>query len=345
MKKNDAMFILGIESSCDETAAGVLEVSRGKFTVRSNIVHSQLAIHRRTGGVVPEVAARAHVEWIIPVITKALQQAGTTLNKIDRIAITRGPGLVTSLLVGVETARTLALAKNIPLVGTNHLFGHMVVNQLPPNRPLTARGFPALCLVVSGGHTELILLRSWQRWQKLGATLDDAAGECFDKTAKLASLSYPGGPAIAKLAIDGNPAAITFPRPMLNKPGYNFSFSGLKTAVRYHLRDHGIPNGKAMNDLCASIQQTIIDVLVGKTIRAAKRYNVKTILLGGGVSANRALREQLAAAVTALPQTNFIAPNLNYCTDNSMLAAVAGYYTPVRANGWRGVRVDPNLSL
>jgi len=339
------MLILGIESSCDETAAGVLEVNRGKFVVRSNVVHSQLAIHRRTGGVVPEIAARAHVDWIMPVITKALQQANVTLDSIDRIAVNRGPGLVTSLLVGVETARALALTKKIPLVGTNHLFGHMAVNQLPPNQPLTARDFPALCLVVSGGHTELILLRDWQHWQKLGATLDDAAGECFDKAAKLAGLPYPGGPVIAKLAINGNPTAIALPRPMLNKPGYDFSFSGLKTAVKYHLRDHGVPEGKAMNDLCASIQQTIIDVLVGKTIRAAKQYRVKTVLLGGGVSANRALREQLASAVAALPSTNFMAPNLNYCTDNSMLAAVAGYYTPVRTSGWHGVKVDPNLSL
>lgn len=345
MKKNNAMLILGIESSCDETAAGVLEVNRGKFIVRSNVVHSQLAIHRRFGGVVPEIAARAHVEWIMPVITKALAESDLTLDKIDRLAVNRGPGLVTSLLVGVQTARALALAKKIPLVGTNHLFGHMAVNQLPPNRPLGVRDWPALCLVVSGGHTELILLRSWQRWKKLGATLDDAAGECFDKAAKLAGLPYPGGPVVSKLAATGNQTAITFPRPMLNKPGYDFSFSGLKTAVRYHVRDHGVPSGQAMADLCASIQQAIIDVLVSKTIRAAKQYRIKTVLLGGGVAANRALREQLLTAVTALPHTNFMAPNLNYCTDNSMLAAVAGYYTPISATGWRGVKVDPNLSL
>ncbi|MEK7139414.1 MAG: tRNA (adenosine(37)-N6)-threonylcarbamoyltransferase complex transferase subunit TsaD, partial [Patescibacteria group bacterium] len=209
------MFILGIETSCDETAAGVLTVTRGKFIVRSNVVQSQIPIHRAYGGVVPEVAAREHVKNIIPVITAALKQAAVPLKKIDRIAVTRGPGLITALLVGIETAKALAWHQQIPIVGTNHLAGHVLVSQLDPHQPLTARDFPAVALIVSGGHTELILLRDAIHYQKIGATLDDAAGECFDKVGKLLQVGYPGGPAVSHSAATGRADKFQLPRPLL----------------------------------------------------------------------------------------------------------------------------------
>ncbi len=326
------MRILGIETSCDETAAAVITTARRAIAIDSSVVRSQINIHQKYGGVVPEVAA--------------LDEAGVSISDIDRIAVTRGPGLITSLMVGVETARALAYTHDIPIVGINHLFGHIAVNQLPPQRPLTARDFPAVCLIASGGHTELILLKSLTQYRKIGQTLDDAAGEAFDKTAKLMGLPYPGGPVIAQRAAKGNPNHVIFPRPMLDSGDFNFSFSGLKTAVRYHVQKLPKLTPRTIDHLCAAVQQAIVDVLVAKTVMAAERHNVKTVLLGGGVVANTALRQQLTEQLAAtLPQTTLRFPPVSYCGDNGLLAAAAGVYTAPPTSGWRRLRVDPNLSL
>ncbi|MBI4142712.1 tRNA (adenosine(37)-N6)-threonylcarbamoyltransferase complex transferase subunit TsaD, partial [Candidatus Uhrbacteria bacterium] len=328
--------VLGIESSCDETAAAVVDVHRQQrrtaagqqgfsFRVLSNVVASQVSIHAQYGGVVPEVAAREHVTSIIPVVAAAMtgsskptaasrkhndtdglriEAVGLRLaNAIDAIAVTAGPGLITSLAVGVDTARTLAYAWKKPLIAVNHIEGHVVSSVLPHTQandqaPMTNVQFPALALIVSGGHTELLLMRGWGTYECIGATRDDAAGEAFDKVAKMLGLAYPGGPAVAAAAAHGNPTAFNFPRGMLHSKDFDFSFSGLKTAVRYTVSESEISNLKSqIPNLCASFQQAVVDVLVAKTIRAASQHRVKTVLLGGGVAANTALRSQLCNAL------------------------------------------------
>ena len=272
------MKILGIESSCDETAAALVDYTGGRFSVLSNVVASQIEIHKKTKGVVPEVAARCHVEAIIPVIKEAMQNE----TKPDAIAITKGPGLVTSLRIGVDTARTLSFFWGVPMIGVNHLEGHIYASVLQN----TAIEFPALCLVVSGGHTELVLMKKHLDYKIIGETRDDAAGEAFDKVAKILDLGYPGGPEISKLAKEGNPKAIDFPRPMIDSKDFDFSFSGLKTAVLYYVKNLKPKTYNLKPDICASFEQAVVDVLVAKTICAAKKYKVKTVILGGGVSAN-----------------------------------------------------------
>lgn len=319
------MRILGIETSCDETAVAMLQASDGlkspKFKVLKNLVYSQIPIHRKTGGVVPEVAAREHVTVIVPMIKKILGKSMP-----DLIAVTSGPGLITSLRVGVDAARILSIVKKIPLVGVNHLEGHIYANWLGhETHNMKHATFPALCLIVSGGHTELILMKDHGKYKRIGATRDDAAGEAFDKSAKLLGLLYPGGPEIAKLAEHGNPDAFKFPRPMISSDDYDFSFSGLKTAVR--LAANGLePTANNKKDFAASIQAAIAEVLVAKTIRAAKEYKVKSVLLAGGVSANKKLREDLGNAVkTFIPDSLFLIPEMKYTTDNAAMIAAAGY--------------------
>ncbi|HHY88965.1 MAG TPA: tRNA (adenosine(37)-N6)-threonylcarbamoyltransferase complex transferase subunit TsaD [Chloroflexi bacterium] len=314
------MRILGIESSCDETAAAVVEDGR---KLLSNVVASQIELHARYGGVFPEVASRQHIRTIYAVVQEALQQAHLSLQEIDAIAVTRGPGLAGSLVVGMNTAKGLALGSNLPLIGVNHLEGHVYSAWLHPDgEESPPPEFPLIVLLVSGGHTELNLVEGHLHYQRLGATLDDAAGEAFDKVARLLGLPYPGGPSIQKAAAGGNPNAFHMPRARLEGT-WNFSFSGLKTAVLRTVRE--IEDQKRplpVADLAASFQEAVVDVLVSKTIAAAEQFQAKSILVAGGVSANKELRDTILARS---PVPVFIPP-LSLCTDNAAMIATAGYY-------------------
>lgn len=329
--------ILAIETSCDETAAAVLTV-RGKiFDLRSNVVASQIPIHRRFGGVVPEVAARNHVGAIIPIITQALKIAQLNPQNIDRIAVTAGPGLITSLLVGVETARALSYAWGKPLVPVNHMRAHLYANWLH-NTPIK---FPAMGLIVSGGHTELIYIKSAADFKKIGQTVDDAAGEAFDKVGALLKLGYPGGPIVSQRAKRGDRSTFAFPRPMLKSNDFNFSFSGLKTAVLYASKKITL-NQKTTDNICASFQQAVVDVLSEKTFAATKRFGAKTILVAGGVAANELLRTTMATRAKKEGYT-FLIPRFEWCTDNAAMIAAAGYFAPIRPR--TRIHADPNLSI
>lgn len=314
--------ILGIESSCDETAAAVIEDGRALL---SSVVATQIDLHAKYGGVFPEVASRQHIRTIYAVVEQALQQAHMSLSDLDAIAVTRGPGLAGSLVVGMNTAKGLALAGNLPLVGVNHLEGHIYSAWVHPaelDEPPAEPQFPLLALLVSGGHSELNLMTGHVTYQRLGGTLDDAAGEAFDKVARLLGLPYPGGPSIQKAAANGNPAAVHFPRAWLEGT-WNFSFSGLKTAVLRVVRDYEANNRPLpVEDLAASFQSAVVDVLLNKTLAAARAYKAKEILVAGGVSANKALREAF------LGQTEFPVhiPDLALCTDNAAMIAAAGYF-------------------
>ncbi len=314
--------ILGIESSCDETAAAVIENGR---VLISSVVASQVDLHAKYGGVFPEVASRQHIRTIYAIVDQAIQQAHMSLSDLDAIAVTRGPGLAGSLVVGMNTAKGLALASGLPLVGVNHLEGHIYsawVYPVDAETPPPAPQFPLLALLVSGGHTELNLMTGHLEYQRLGSTMDDAAGEAFDKVARLLNLPYPGGPSIQKAAEGGNPQAFHFPRARLEGT-WNFSFSGLKTAVLRAVRDledRGQPIPVA--DMAASFQASVVDVLFSKTLAAARHYKAKEILVAGGVSANAALRQTFAA------QNVFSVhiPRLALCTDNAAMIASAGYF-------------------
>ncbi len=314
--------VLGIESSCDETAASVVENGR---CMRSSVIASQIDLHKQYGGVFPEVASRQHILSIYPVVEEALQRAHMSLENIDVIAVTRGPGLAGSLVVGMNTAKGLAFGSGLPLVGVNHLEGHIYSSWIYPAdtpQPPPEPEFPLLALLVSGGHTELNLITDHLHYQRLGATLDDAAGEAFDKVARLIGLPYPGGPSVQKAAVEGNPTAFEFPRSRLDGT-WNFSFSGLKTAVLRVVRKLQEENKVLpVNDLAASFQACAVDVLFTKTMKAAREFNVKAIVVAGGVSANRALRD------TFQGQTEFPVhiPPLSLCTDNAAMIAAAGYY-------------------
>lgn len=335
------MIILGIETSCDETAVSVVKIERGKFKVLSNVVSSQVKIHAKYGGVVPEVAARKHIENMMPVLISALKEAKIKKEDIDVVAVTNGPGLSVSLLVGVETARTLAFALKKKLVAINHIEAHILSNCLSNSKIK----FPALCLVVSGGHTQLVLIKDFGKYQIIGETLDDAVGECFDKVAKILGLGYPGGPEISKIAKKGNPSAYNLPRPMLKYNNFDFSFSGLKTAVLYLTQKLKL-TPSTVADVAASFQAAAIDVLVQKTIRAAQSNKVKTIMLAGGVSANKKLREEMGF-VARKNNINLILPDLEYTTDNAAMIAVAGYFSAVAGKfiNWEDIDVEPNLRL
>jgi N6-L-threonylcarbamoyladenine synthase len=317
--------ILGIETSCDETAAAVIENGR---LILSNIVASQAEQHAVYGGVFPEVASRLHIETISSVVATALSEAHVGLESIDAVAVTRGPGLAGSLVVGLNMAKGLALAAGLPLIGVNHLEAHLYSTWLVADEPEPA--FPLLCLVVSGGHTELILMRDHLTYERLGGTLDDAAGEAFDKVARLLGLAYPGGPAVQSAAINGDPEAFKFPRAWLEGT-WDFSFSGLKTAVLREVRQRqpglkaGVEAprpGLPIANLAASFQAAVVDVLVGKTLAAAKELQAKEILVAGGVSANRPLREAFVAK-SRLPVR---VPPLSLCTDNAAMIGAVGHW-------------------
>ena len=314
-------LLLALESSCDETAAAVIDRQRN---VLSNVVATQHELHERFGGVVPEIASRAHVERILPVIDEALRNAGVTLDDIGAIAVATNPGLVGSLLVGLTAAKTLALVLDVPLLAVNHIEAHLYACQIAAGRNV----FPAVGLVVSGGHTNLYDCKSPVEFELLGSTTDDAAGEAFDKVAQVLGLEYPGGPRIEQVARQGNPAAIAFPRTFLNDPRLDFSFSGLKTAVLYAAR--GTPGARVqplpltdqrIADLAASFQAAVIDVLIGKCEQAIQHTGRSTLLVGGGVAANSLFRQQLEELARRRKVELFIAPR-EYCTDNAAMGAI-----------------------
>lgn len=338
MSEKDTL-ILAIESSCDETAASVVKNGR---CVLSNIISSQIAIHTLYGGVVPEIASRKHIEKINQVVEAALKEADVTLDDIDAIGVTYGPGLVGALLVGVAEAKAIAYAKKKPLVGVHHIEGHVSANYIePPDLEP-----PFLCEIISGGHTHLVIVKDYGSFEILGRTRDDAAGEAFDKVARAIGLGYPGGPKIDKLAKEGNPHAIDFPRAHMEDAPYDFSFSGVKSAVLNHLnkcRMTGEPIVEA--DIAASFQQAVVDVLVDNAIRAAKDYHMDRLAIAGGVASNGALRTAMEAACEK-EGIRFYRPSPIFCTDNAAMIGVAAYYEYQKGtrHGW-DLNAVPNLKL
>ena len=338
MSEKDTL-ILAIESSCDETAASVVKNGR---CVLSNIISSQIAIHTLYGGVVPEIASRKHIEKINQVVEAALKEADVTLDDIDAIGVSYGPGLVGALLVGVAEAKAIAYAKKKPLVGVHHIEGHVSANYIehPDLEP------PFLCEIISGGHTHLVIVKDYGSFEILGRTRDDAAGEAFDKVARAIGLGYPGGPKIDKLAKEGNPHAIDFPRAHMEDAPYDFSFSGVKSAVLNHLnkcRMIGEPIVEA--DIAASFQQAVVDVLVDNAIRAAKDYHMDRLAIAGGVASNGALRAAMEAACEK-EGIRFYRPSPIFCTDNAAMIGVAAYYEYQKGtrHGW-DLNAVPNLKL
>ncbi|MEC3795347.1 tRNA (adenosine(37)-N6)-threonylcarbamoyltransferase complex transferase subunit TsaD [Bacillus velezensis] len=338
MSEKQDIYVLGIETSCDETAASV--VKNGNEII-SNVVASQIESHKRFGGVVPEIASRHHVEQITLVIEEALSKAEMGFDDFDAIAVTEGPGLVGALLIGVNAAKALSFAHQIPLVGVHHIAGHIYANRL-----IGELQFPALALVVSGGHTELVYMKEHGSFEVIGETLDDAAGEAYDKVARTMGLPYPGGPQIDKLAAVGTDS-IPLPRAWLEEGSYNFSFSGLKSAVINTLHNASQKNEVIPpEDLAASFQQSVIDVLTAKTSKAAKEYGVKQVLLAGGVAANKGLRAALQQEFSHSGDPELIIPPLSLCTDNAAMIAAAG--TVAFEKGIRGsydMNGQPGLEL
>ena len=333
------MITLGIETSCDETAVAIVEDG---FTLRTNLIARQEHLHERFGGVVPEVAARAHVESLNPLLERALSEAGIGFRNIDGVAVTVGPGLVGALLVGMAAAKAVSLATTVPLLGVNHLEGHVWANFLEHGKPDP----PYVALVVSGGHTMLVHMPEVHHHEVLGQTLDDAAGEAFDKVARLLGLGFPGGPALDAMAVEGDPHAIPFPRAMEDSGDLDFSMSGLKTAVlRYVRSEQGAGRDVSLPDVAASFQEAIVDVQVSKTVTAAKNEGVDTVLLGGGVVANTRLRERMTDAGER-EGLRVLYPSLELCTDNAAMIATVG--AARLARGERSsldIAADPNLRL
>ena len=336
------MRILGIETSCDETAAAVVVDGR---RIESSVVSTQIALHAPFGGVVPEIAGRAHVERIVPVIREALRHAGLGPDGVgvDAVACTVGPGLIGALLVGVSAAKSLAWSWNVPCLGVNHLEGHLASPFLEAG-PDAEPELPLLTLLVSGGHTLLVLVRTPTSYEVLGSTIDDAAGEAYDKVARLLKLGYPGGPVIDRLAATGNPRAIAFPRAIRDRP-YDFSFSGLKTAVANHVRANGVPDADASADIAASFQAAVVDALAEKTQAAGRTHEVRSVAIGGGVAANAALRQRIAG-IGADEGWQVHIPDRALCTDNAaMIAAAAWWWREVDAPLGLDAAADPNLRL
>ena len=331
--------LLAIESSCDETAAAVVKNGR---EVLSNVVFTQIPLHKIYGGVVPEIASRSHVEKIGAVVAEALEQAGKSLAELDGVAVTAGPGLVGALLVGVSYAKGLAFAAKKPLVPVHHIEGHICANLIahPELEP------PFLCLVASGGHSHIVRVADYGVYELLGRTRDDAAGECFDKVARVLGLSYPGGPELEKLAREGDPHAYTFPSGFNAGPHYDFSFSGLKTSainLVHNAEQRGEPVRRA--DIAASFQQAVVDILAGKAVRAAKELGCHTLALAGGVAANTALREGLAQRAKEAG-VNFVCPPKNLCTDNAAMIGAAGYCRVLRGKfGDLALNANPGMKL
>lgn len=338
-KEEKEILILGIESSCDETAASVVKNGR---TVLSNVISSQIELHKLYGGVVPEIASRKHIEKINQVITQALADAKVTLDDIDAIGVTYGPGLVGALLVGVAEAKAIAYAKKLPLVGVHHIEGHVSANYIehPELEP------PFLCLIVSGGHTHLVIVKDYGKFEILGRTRDDAAGEAFDKVARAIGLGYPGGPKIDKLSKEGDPEAIVFPKGKIEGCPYDFSFSGVKSAVLNYLNQNKMQGTEVVQaDVAASFQKAVVDVLVEHTIKAAKDYHMKTVALAGGVASNSTLRAAMEEA--CLDQgLKLCYPSPIFCTDNGAMIGVAAYYEYLKGtrHGW-DLNAVPNLKL
>ncbi len=339
MSEKDDVLILAIESSCDETAAAVVKNGR---EVLSNVINTQIAIHTEYGGVVPEIASRKHIENINPVIKKALEDAGVTLDDIDAIGVTYGPGLVGALLVGVAEAKAIAFAKNKPLVGVHHIEGHISANYVE-NKELEP---PFVALVVSGGHTHLVKVNDYGEYEIVGRTRDDAAGEAFDKVARAIGLGYPGGPKIDKLAKEGNPDAIEFPRAHVDDAPYDFSFSGIKSAVLNYINSANM-QGKEINhaDVAASFQKAVVDALVSRAVRLAKECGVDKLAIAGGVASNSALR---AAIQEECVKNNigFYSPSPILCTDNAAMIGAAAYYEYIKGvrHGY-DLNAVPNLKL
>jgi N6-L-threonylcarbamoyladenine synthase len=359
------MIILGIETSCDETAVAILKISRNNSEILNNFVFSQIKIHRRFGGVVPKIAGREHLKKIIPLLNEALQKSKIKPKDIDLIAITRGPGLAPSLFVGMSAAKTLSYVWQKPIVGVNHIEAHLFANFVCEK--VKSMEFPAIGLIVSGGHTQLILIKDFLKYKVLGETLDDAAGECFDKTARILGLSYPGGPAIAEQAAKLEDRSwnleASLPRPMINSKNFDFSFSGLKTAVLYQYQkskisayggslpaaDTGAVSGKKyIQEMSWKIQQAIIDVLISKTIKAAEKYQAKIILLGGGVIANKELRKQFREKIKKEKLSYELRiPSLKFCGDNAAMIAFLGFYyfNAGEIDSWENLKIKPDLRL
>lgn len=360
------MIVLGIETSCDETAIAVIKKETDKISVLSNIVSSQIELHAPFGGVVPNLAAREHLKNIIPVLKSALENAQIDQHDIDLISVTQGPGLIPALLIGTNFAKTLAYAWHKPLLGIHHIEGHIYANFI--DNPHIK--FPALALVVSGGHTQLVLVKKHLQYELIGETQDDAVGEAFDKVARILGLSYPGGPIISALAekylIENHETngGKLFPRPMLKSGNFNFSFSGLKTAVLYKVRDFRKENNLTPEDelpqdfiqkMAYEFQEAATDVLIGKAIQASAKYKVQTIFLAGGVSANQSLRNKLGLAVKkSIPQVDYTLQPINYSTDNATMIAVAGAYrfekmTPSEKlnslENWKNLEPSAQLAL
>jgi N6-L-threonylcarbamoyladenine synthase len=335
------MNILGIETSCDETSVALLEASSAGLRLRVHKIASQIKIHAHYGGVVPEVAARQHMEAMFPMLDACIGR--TRMKSIDLIAVTNGPGLVTSLMVGVETAKTLSYAFEKPLIGINHVEAHIYANWLSHRELVRTpkKFFPSLACIVSGGHTFLVLMKGHGTYRLLGQTLDDAAGESFDKVAKMLDLGYPGGPIISKLAQRGDPDTIAFPRPLLRADTYDFSFSGLKTAVLYHLQDRKHISKKEIPDIAASFQQAVVDVLIGKTERGIRAFKPRSLMLAGGVAANISLRETMIALGTKYAVPVFV-PNQEFTGDNAAMIAATAYYRRRKASrtAWKKLTFD-----
>ncbi len=322
------MKILAIETSCDETAVAILEGKGKNFDIKKSLVASQIKDHAKYGGVVPEIAARKHVDVLAGMLKAAKVPANG--KGIDAIAVTRGPGLAPALRVGVEAAKTLAMVWDKPLVGVNHLEGHIYSVLLEERNKKIKKEikFPALALIVSGGHTEIVLIKSRGKYQVIGETRDDAAGEAFDKVSKLMGLGYPGGPVISKLAMEGDRTAINLPRPMINAKNFDFSFSGLKTAVLYYIEAQKKEKKKKINkeNLAASFEQAVVDVLISKTVKAIEKHQPKSVLLCGGVSANKRLRNELRRAVGKQHAVSLQVAPLKFTGDNAAMIAIAGWY-------------------
>ncbi|HZV80235.1 MAG TPA: tRNA (adenosine(37)-N6)-threonylcarbamoyltransferase complex transferase subunit TsaD [Candidatus Binatus sp.] len=337
------MLLLGIETSCDDTAAAVVQDGR---KVLANVLASQDEFHREYGGVVPEIASRRHAEAVGAVIEQSLSKAGRTYDDLDGVAVTVGPGLAGSLVVGVAAAQAIAFARDLPAYAVNHLHGHLFANYLEnPDAPEQQPPHdPFVCLIVSGGHTDLIYVESASQHRIIGRTRDDAAGEAYDKVARLLGLGFPGGPALDRLAQSGDPKAFDFPRSLLAEGSHDFSFSGLKTAVRYHIDAHPSDATERAADVAASFQAAVVDVLCAKTLGAAQAFGVRTIALAGGVSANSALRAQMQS-MGRTNGLNLLIPPLAYCTDNAAMIAAAAYYRGESARvPVSKLHADPNFA-
>ncbi len=351
------MTILGIETSCDETAAAIISTDENnKIELLSNVVATSLSLHAKTGGIIPEVAAREQVKFIIPVIEEAMKVLKNPKEEIDAIAVTVGPGLIGSLLVGVETARTMAYVWDKPLIPVNHLFGHIYANFIRSNSKLKTEDlFPAIALVVSGGHTDLVLMKNHKDMQWLGGTRDDAAGEAFDKTGRLLNLNYPAGPQIEQLASAVTKDIYHFPRPLIGSDDFDFSFSGLKTAVLREIQkdekparhasqgDAGGLSNERIANICYSLQKAVFDLLIKKTFKAAKEFNAKSILLGGGVTANQKLRDEFQSSIINNNSSiKLFVPEKSLSTDNAAMIAAAAVFSSEKTD-WQKVSANPEL--